>query len=503
MASPDKSDTGGPGARAPIVAPYDVAGAVTRRDMADLADFAAELLDAPLATVTVMDDEYQHFLSAHGVDLPGSPRNLSFCTHFMDEPGVSVVPDAAADPRFADNLYVTGDFKLRFYAGAPLVTPDGETLGSVCVYDTVPREGLTEMQRHGLAILAKAAMGRLDDRRAEREREEARAAERARLAESAARMRVLADAMPQMVWSTRPDGHHDYYNARWYEFTGVASGSTDGHEWDGLFHPDDQARASVAWSRCLGTGEPYEVEYRLRRHDGVYRWVLGRALAVRDPDGAITRWVGTCTDMHEQRLASDEREVVAQELSHRIKNIFAVISGLITLAAKKRPVMADAAADLRERITALGRAHDFVRPHSVQSRRDAAPDSLHGLLAELFAPYGRVRVKGDDLPIDDRSATPVALLFHELATNATKYGALSADGGEVTVTVARDDGRATISWTERGGPPVTKPQGETGFGTQLVELSVVRQLGGDIRRDWRPDGLVVTLGIPLSAFGRR
>ncbi len=503
MDVPDLDGAGEPRGRARVVAPYDVAGATARRDMADLADFAAELLGAPLATVTVMDDDHQHFLSAHGVDLPGSPRSASFCTHFLDEPGISVVPDAAADPRFADNPYVTGDFALRFYAGAPLVTPGGEVLGSVCVYDTVPRDGLTETQRHGLAILAKAAMGRLDDRRAEREREEARAAERARLAEAAARLRLLADAMPQMVWSARPDGAVDYWNARWYEYTGVPHGSTDGEEWEGVVHPDDQERTRSTWRRSLATGEPYDIEYRLRDRRGEFRWALGRALAVRDPDGPITRWVGTCTDIHDQKLASDEREVVAQELSHRIKNIFAVISGLITLAAKKRPVMADAAADLRDRITALGRAHDFVRPHSAHSRRDAAPDALRGLLAELFAPYGRVRVEGDDLPIDDRSATPVALLFHELATNATKYGALSTEAGAVTVAVERGDRRAVIRWTERGGPPVTAPEGETGFGTQLVELSAVRQLGGDLRRDWRPDGLVVTLDVPLTAFGSR
>jgi PAS domain S-box-containing protein len=486
-----------------LVAPYDVAGATERRDMADLADFAAELFDAPLATVTVMDDRYQHFLSAHGVDLPGSPREASFCTHFMDERGVSVVPDAAADPRFADNPYVTGDFHLRFYAGAPLVTPEGETLGSVCVYDTTAREGLTDVQRHGLAILAKAAMGRLDDRRAQREREEARAATKARLAESEIRFRTLADAMPQMVWSARADGFVDYWNARWYQFTGVPQGSTDGEGWDDVVHPDDQDRTWAAWRRSLDAGAPYEVEYRLRRHDGRYRWALGRALAVRNKAGAVTRWFGTCTDVHEQKSALEEREVVSQELSHRIKNIFSVISGLITLAAKKRPGMADAAVDLRERITALGRAHDFVRPHSARSKRDVAPDSLHGLLAELFAPYGRVRVEGDDLPIDDRSATPVALLFHELATNATKYGALSTMEGEVTVAIGRNDIHATICWTERGGPPVTAPGDETGFGTQLVELSAVRQLGGEIRRDWNPDGLVVMLTVPVSAFDHR
>ena len=101
---------------------------------------------------------------------------------------------------------------------------------------------------------------------------------------------ILTDAMPQMVWSTRPDGFHDYYNARWYEFTGVPAGSTDGEGWNGMFHPDDQERARQRWTRSLETGEPYEIEYRLRRHDGVYRWTLGRANPIRDADG---RFLGT------------------------------------------------------------------------------------------------------------------------------------------------------------------------------------------------------------------
>jgi PAS domain S-box-containing protein len=124
----------------------------------------------------------------------------------------------------------------------------------------------------------------------------------AALAESEHRFRDIADSIDQMVWSTRPDGWHDYYNRRWYEFTGMPEGSTDGEDWAGMFHPDDQPNAWARWTRSLETGEPYHVEYRLRRHDGEWRWVLGRALPVRDEAGRISRWYGTCTDIHEQKL---------------------------------------------------------------------------------------------------------------------------------------------------------------------------------------------------------
>ncbi len=113
----------------------------------------------------------------------------------------------------------------------------------------------------------------------------------------------IADSIDQMIWSTRPDGYHDYYNRRWYEYTGVADGSTDGDAWNEMFHPDDRERAWEVWRASLETGQRYHIEYRLRHHSGEYRWVLGRAQPVRGPDGAIQRWYGTCTDIHDLKIA--------------------------------------------------------------------------------------------------------------------------------------------------------------------------------------------------------
>ncbi|WP_176472978.1 PAS domain-containing protein [Sphingomonas lenta] len=117
--------------------------------------------------------------------------------------------------------------------------------------------------------------------------------------ESEAKFQAIANSVDQMIWSTRPDGFHDYYNDRWYEFTGVPPGSTDGEAWNGMFHPDDQARAWTIWRRSLETGEPYHIEYRLRHRSGEYHWVIGRAQCVRDEAGRIERWYGTCTDVHD------------------------------------------------------------------------------------------------------------------------------------------------------------------------------------------------------------
>jgi len=137
------------------------------------------------------------------------------------------------------------------------------------------------------------------------------------LRESEARFAAIANSIDQMIWSTRPDGFHDYYNDRWYEYTGVPYGSTDGEAWNDMFHPDDRERAWTTWRRCLETGEPYHIEYRLRHRSGQYRWVIGRAQPVRDEAGRIVRWYGTCTDVHDLKTA----EAALRESEERFRLI--------------------------------------------------------------------------------------------------------------------------------------------------------------------------------------
>jgi PAS domain S-box-containing protein len=161
---------------------------------------------------------------------------------------------------------------------------------------------------------------------------------------SEAQFRTIADAIPQMVWSTLPDGYHDYYNQQWYEFTGMPSGSTDGEGWNDMFHPDDQVRAWELWRHSLATGQPYDIEYRLRHRSGEYRWVLGRALPLRNAEGQIVRWMGTCTDIHEQKRARDELQANNRRkddflamLAHELRNPLAPISTAAYLLRTRTP----------------------------------------------------------------------------------------------------------------------------------------------------------------------
>ena len=450
------------------------------------------------------------------------------------------------------------------------------------------------------------------------------------------RWRAILNTMPQMVWSTLPDGSHDFFNDRWYEFTGAARGSTEGEGWADMFHPDDRPEAWRRWRHSLATGEPYQIEYRLRHHSGRWRWTLGRAVPLMGPEGTIERWFGTCTDIDdikvaEARLRTSERrlqlaldaaevvgtwdwdiaadriipdarlarlfgidaeraeagsrfaeflagvhpedrdrleravdralrsgsaleveyrvmrpdgtitwlsargqyveedshairfpgvaiditerkeieearELLARELSHRIKNIFAVVNSLVTLSARGNEAAKPFAETVRARLTALGRAHDYVRP-GLGDGPAAEGQTAHGLFAALLAPYQDnddplIIVEGDDAPIGMRAATALALIIHELATNAVKYGALSAETGRVRMICRSEGDSYHLLWQERGGPVVPGAPERRGYGTLMSERTARAQLRATVDHDWNPLGLTVSMAMPLAELAQ-
>jgi PAS domain S-box-containing protein len=322
------------------------------------------------------------------------------------------------------------------------------------------------------------------------------------LEESRASLATIVDSVDQIIWTARPDGYHDFFNRRWYEFTGAEPGTTDGEGWACLFHPDDRDRTFARWKHSLATGEPYEIEYRMRHHSGVYRWMLGRAHAVRGEDGRVLRWMGTCTDIHERKASAEQLELAGKELSHRIKNIFAVVSGLVALTARRFPGCQDFADELLDHLTTLGEAHDYARPHGRDGEPAEGNATVLGLTRRLLRPYAlgaceRVELSGDDVPIAPGAVTPFSLAVHELATNAAKYGAFASSGGQVSVRGERAGDRFVLHWCERGGATVQPPQ-RTGFGTRLVDLSLRDQLAGELTRTWHPEGLEVHVSVPME-----
>lgn len=267
----------------------------------DIARVAAEVCQTPIAAVNFIDGHRQWFKAIAGLDVREMSLDASICKHAISQSDVFVVPDTLEDPRFRENPIVKGEYGIRFYAGAILLSGEGLPLGTLCVADTRPRaEGVTQEQARTLGVLAKAVMRELMLRRnngvlVERERD----------------LAAILDSLPQMVRIASPDGHREYRNRRYYEFIGETQGLVEGEAWKKVVHPDDQERAWANWRHSLETNEPYEAEYRLRHRSGEYRWVLARAMPDYDNQGRVTRWFGTSLDIHdgkmvEQALAESE-----------------------------------------------------------------------------------------------------------------------------------------------------------------------------------------------------
>ncbi len=197
-------------------------------------------------------------------------------------------------------------------------------------------------------------------------------------------------------------------------------------------------------------------------------------------------------------------DLVSLELSHRIRNIFAVISGLVTLSARGQPEMRPFARALQARIDALAAAHRYVSPLGAAPAPQGGAETVKGLLRLLTAPYNgqfheTIAIDGDDAPIGLQAAGTIALIVHELATNAVKHGALSSGTGTVRVSCAAENGCYTIEWRENGGPRLSGPPQHRGFGSTFSGRLVASGLV-DIRRIWRPEGLEVSISMASQAL---
>jgi PAS domain S-box-containing protein len=241
--------------------------------------------------------------------------------------------------------------------------------------------------------------------RAVHEVERRRVAEEA-LNRSEEQYRLLAETIPQMVWMARRDGFVEYFNARWREYTGLPVAETLGWKWEEVVHPDDRPAAIAAWTAALAAGEPCEVEFRLRRHDGEYRWHIARALPVRDEDGAVVRWVGTSTDLHDQKTTQAELRRANERFRLAAEAITAVIYDWDPLS--NRVERTRGLADL------VGFTPEEAEPTNAWWRQRVHPDD-RGRFAERwqevlvqgdrYAFEYRVRHKdGRDLHVIDRGA---------------------------------------------------------------------------------------------------
>jgi PAS domain S-box-containing protein len=261
---------------------------------------------------------------------------------------------------------------------------------------------------------------------------------------------------------------------------------------EALLHPDDvnDLRKAIA---LLGKGErSYEAEFRVHRADGEVRWCVGTAAATVDKAGRVVRVSGVTVDITERKRAEERQNLLAREVDHRAKNALALAQSIVRLTRGEN-VKAYIKA-VEGRISALARVHTILSLSSWQGAE------IGKLVDEELAPYAtgdQITSRGTDIQLQPATAQTLALALHELVTNSAKYGALSTVAGRLSLIWGIQEDVLQMVWEERNGPLVEKPASR-GFGTRSVIASIESQLGGQAEFDWRSEGLICRLSVPLT-----
>ena len=428
---------------------------------------ATALCATPIGLVSLVGADRQWFKARVGVDFDSTPIEQAVCAYAVASRALLVIPDLTADPRTAHNPLVTGEAAIRFYAGAPLIDSGGHVLGTLCVIDTVARPaGLTALQVTGLEALARQTVALIEMRRGVHVFRS-----RTQSAQEAGRIGTFDFPLGSDMLRVSPQFCRVFGLVERHEYS-VADVET-------LLRPEDLVAIRAA-RRAPGPGRQDTFYGIVRPDTGEPRWIARRARYEFDEAGRAVAMVGTVEDVTDRIEAEEQQKIVNQEISHRLKNALAVAQAIATQTLRR---VADRSAveALEQRLFALGSAHDVLM------RGNWTTVSLSEVIATVVRSLGqesRVTLTGADVTIGSKAALTMTMLFHELLTNAMKYGARSVEGGRVVVSwrIAGegDEAQLLLDWTEHDGPPAAQ-SGAAGFGSRLIKLGLVGTGGSTLR----------------------
>jgi PAS domain S-box-containing protein len=262
-----------------------------------------------------------------------------------------------------------------------------------------------------------------------------------------------------------------------------------------LLHPGDFDKLREAMNRFNRGARSYETEFRIVRPDGEIRWCVGTAAATVDRSGRVVRVSGVTVDITERKRAEERQNLLTREVDHRAKNALALAQSIVRLTRGD---------DVKAYVEAVeGRISALARVHTILSLSSWQGAEISKLVDEELAPYAtgdQIAFSGANIQLQPATAQTLAMALHELVTNSAKYGALSTVSGRLTIRWEADADMLRILWEERDGPLVERPASR-GFGTRSVIASIESQLGGQAQFDWRAEGLVCRLSVPLCQGG--
>jgi two-component sensor histidine kinase len=479
------------------------------RPFDDIASMAAEVCEASLAGVGFFTENRQVVAGVAGWAIaaghPPEKFEPTLCHRAMANGDLLVLPDLMREVAAGRGGEAPVQAGLGFYAGAVLRTPEGLPIGTVCVLDVAPRpNGLTKTQERMLRCLADQVMMALELRRALRRQTELTQSSR----QSGLRLKVATEVAGFGIGEADYRSDTAILDERCAELFDLPANIPLPrrlvHE---RFHPEDTAALTDLLTRSLDPGRPRVIEapMRVTHRDGRVLHLRIRNQVEFAPDGGAgmqpVSSIFAVMDHTAQTRLEERQSLLIEELDHRVANLFEIAASLMHLSARDAADVKSVAADFTGRLHALSRSHQLIRQNRVAPGGPGRVD-LEGLVNVVLQPYRhdrdvRLVVEGPNVEVSRAAATNLALALHELATNAAKYGALSAGGGGVRVSWSIGDGRLRLVWLEAGAGDAPGLPSRTGFGSRLLTLSVEEQLKGKFQREWLEDGLEAVLDLPL------
>jgi PAS domain S-box-containing protein len=369
-----------------------------------------------------------------------------------------------------------------------------EMLGNVMFLER-PLHGLTLISAVQSALRARRRQLQVRDYLVQQERAAAA------LAESEARLRIAMEAGHFGAWEYAVEtGELAASGTCKANFGRAAEAEFSYADLVAAIHPEDRERQAEAVRRAIAERSSFDVEYRVIRPDGSLRWVQVRGRVV-DPNASTPRLVGVSQDITERKNAEQRRDLLLNELNHRVKNTLATVQSIAAQTARGAGSMEDFRQAFEARLLAISKTHNLLTESEWQGAE------LREILADEAAAYrngdggARVRIQGEPVVLPAKTALVAGMVFHEMLTNAAKYGALSKPTGRVDVGWRVDrrsnGGEVRLKWVESGGPPVEPRKGK-GFGSRLIERGLEQEAGGSVDFDFAPEGLRCEIRIPLG-----